>query len=71
MTPSAAILPRDRSAAIRSSARRTSVAEELAIVSQAGVRGIGISFVNYLNEVPYFCDEVLPRLERAGVRAKR
>ena len=38
------------------------VAEELAIVSQAGVRGIGLSFVNYLNEVPYFCDEVLPRL---------
>jgi alkanesulfonate monooxygenase SsuD/methylene tetrahydromethanopterin reductase-like flavin-dependent oxidoreductase (luciferase family) len=47
------------------------VAEELAIVSQAGVRGIGLSFVNYLNEVPYFCDEVLPRLERAGVRAKQ
>ena len=47
------------------------VAEELAIVSQAGVRGIGLSFVNYLNEVPYFCDEVLPRLERAGVREKQ
>ena len=47
------------------------VAEELAIVSEAGVRGIGISFVNYLKEVPYFCDEVLPRLERAGVRAKQ
>jgi alkanesulfonate monooxygenase SsuD/methylene tetrahydromethanopterin reductase-like flavin-dependent oxidoreductase (luciferase family) len=47
------------------------VAEELAVVSQAGVRGIGLSFVNYLNEVPYFCDEVLPRLERAGVRAKQ
>ena len=46
------------------------VAEELAIVSNAGVRGIGLSFVNYLNEVPYFCDEVLPRLVRAGVRVK-
>ncbi|HZR60031.1 MAG TPA: LLM class flavin-dependent oxidoreductase [Xanthobacteraceae bacterium] len=44
------------------------VAEELAIISQAGVRGIGLSFVNYLAEVPYFCDEVLPRLVRAGVR---
>jgi len=44
------------------------VAEELAIISQAGVRGIGLSFVNYLAEVPYFCDEVLPRLQRAGVR---
>src|SRR5271169_5650886 len=46
------------------------VTEELAIISRAGVRGIGLSFVNYLAEVPYFCDEVLPRLQRAGVRAK-
>ena len=46
------------------------VAEELAIISQAGVLGIGLSFVNYLDEVPYFCDEVLPRLQRAGVRVK-
>jgi FMNH2-dependent dimethyl sulfone monooxygenase len=46
------------------------VAEELAIISEAGVRGIGLSFVNYLNEVPYFCDEVLPRLQRVGVRVK-
>jgi dimethylsulfone monooxygenase len=46
------------------------VAEELATISQAGVRGIGLSFVNYLAEVPYFCDEVLPRLQRAGVRVK-
>ena len=44
------------------------VAEELALISRAGVRGIGLSFVNYLAEVPYFCDEVLPRLQRAGVR---
>jgi FMNH2-dependent dimethyl sulfone monooxygenase len=44
------------------------VAEELAMISQAGVRGIGLSFVNYLAEVPYFCDEVLPRLQRAGLR---
>ena len=38
---------------------------------QAGLRGIGFSFVNYLKELPYFCDEVLPRLERMGIRAKR
>ena len=47
------------------------VAEELTVISEAGVRGIGLSFVNYLAEVPYFCAEVLPRLERAGARAKR
>jgi alkanesulfonate monooxygenase SsuD/methylene tetrahydromethanopterin reductase-like flavin-dependent oxidoreductase (luciferase family) len=46
------------------------VAEKLAVISKAGVRGIGLSFVNYLNEVPYFCDEVLPRLARQGVRVK-
>jgi dimethylsulfone monooxygenase len=44
------------------------VAQELANISKAGMRGIGLSFVNYLNEVPYFCDEVLPRLVRLGVR---
>jgi FMNH2-dependent dimethyl sulfone monooxygenase len=44
------------------------VADELANISKAGMRGIAVSFVNYLNEVPYFCDEVLPRLARLGVR---
>jgi dimethylsulfone monooxygenase len=47
------------------------VAEELPIMHQAGMHGIGLSFINYPNEVPYFCDEVLPRLERAGVRVRR
>jgi alkanesulfonate monooxygenase SsuD/methylene tetrahydromethanopterin reductase-like flavin-dependent oxidoreductase (luciferase family) len=44
------------------------IAEELASISQAGVRGIALSFVNYLDELPYFCDEVLPRLARLGLR---
>ena len=45
------------------------VAEELANISRAGVRGVAVSFVNYLKELPYFCDEVLPRLARMGLRA--
>jgi len=45
------------------------VADELAIISRSGMRGIALSFVNYLLELPYFCDEVLPRLARLGVRA--
>jgi dimethylsulfone monooxygenase len=45
------------------------VAEELETISRAGVRGIALSFVNYLDELPYFCDEVLPRLARLGLRA--
>jgi alkanesulfonate monooxygenase SsuD/methylene tetrahydromethanopterin reductase-like flavin-dependent oxidoreductase (luciferase family) len=47
------------------------VARTLADLSRAGVRGIGFSFVNYLGELPFFCDEVLPRLERMGIREKR
>jgi FMNH2-dependent dimethyl sulfone monooxygenase len=46
-----------------------SVAQELETISRAGMRGIALSFVNYLLELPYFCDEVLPRLARLGVRA--
>jgi alkanesulfonate monooxygenase SsuD/methylene tetrahydromethanopterin reductase-like flavin-dependent oxidoreductase (luciferase family) len=47
------------------------VAEILINLSRAGLRGIGVSFVNYLDELPYFLDEVVPRLERAGIREKR
>jgi dimethylsulfone monooxygenase len=45
------------------------VAQGLAELSRAGLRGIGLSFVNYLDELPFFRDEVLPRLQRLGVRA--
>lgn len=44
------------------------VAEELARLSRGGLSGIGISFVNYAREFPFFASEVLPRLERMGLR---
>jgi FMNH2-dependent dimethyl sulfone monooxygenase len=44
------------------------VAQELANLSSGGLTGIGVSFVNYADELPYFCAEVLPRLERLGLR---
>ncbi len=44
------------------------VAEELARLSTAGLTGIAISVRNYIDELPYFCAEVLPRLERMGLR---
>jgi len=44
------------------------VAEEFANLGRAGFRGLAVSFVNYLNDVPYFCAEVLPRLARMGLR---
>ena len=44
------------------------VATEFANLGRAGFRGLAVSFVNYLNDVPYFCAEVLPRLARMGLR---
>ncbi len=44
------------------------VAAGFVAIAQAGFSGIAMGFVNYLTELPYFCAEVLPRLERAGVR---
>jgi len=48
-----------------------SVAAGLAKLSAAGLSGIGLSMVNYADELPYFCDEVLPRLERLELRRPR
>ncbi len=44
------------------------IARDLAAIHAAGITGIGFSFVHYLNELPYFCDEVIPRLVRLGLR---
>jgi alkanesulfonate monooxygenase SsuD/methylene tetrahydromethanopterin reductase-like flavin-dependent oxidoreductase (luciferase family) len=46
------------------------VAAQLADLSKAGLTGIAISLVNYLEETPYFCAEVIGRLERLGLREK-
>ena len=47
------------------------VGGQLADLANAGLTGIGISLVNYIDELPYFCDEVLGRLQRMGIRDKR
>jgi FMNH2-dependent dimethyl sulfone monooxygenase len=44
------------------------VAATIIRLTEAGLTGIAVSFVNYLDELPYFCAEVLPRLARAGLR---
>jgi alkanesulfonate monooxygenase SsuD/methylene tetrahydromethanopterin reductase-like flavin-dependent oxidoreductase (luciferase family) len=46
------------------------VADEMARLSAAGARGIAVSFVNYIEELPFFCNEVLPRLEQRGLRCR-
>ena len=55
-------------AACRWSATPTRWRADLARLAAAGLTGIAVSFVNYLDELPYFCAEVLPRLARAGLR---
>jgi alkanesulfonate monooxygenase SsuD/methylene tetrahydromethanopterin reductase-like flavin-dependent oxidoreductase (luciferase family) len=45
------------------------VAEGLAGIAAAGFAGTTISFVDYVAEFPLFAAEVLPRLERKGLRA--
>jgi dimethylsulfone monooxygenase len=47
------------------------VASQLIDLSKAGLTGVAVSLVNYLDELPFFCDEVLPRLQRAGLREKQ
>ncbi len=44
------------------------VVEEMARMSAAGLAGCTVAFVDYLREIPFFVQEVLPRLERLGLR---
>ena len=44
------------------------VARELYRLHRAGFDGAALDFVNYLDELPYFAQEVIPRLERLGAR---
>jgi FMNH2-dependent dimethyl sulfone monooxygenase len=44
------------------------VVRELSRLAAAGLDGLAINFVDYLKELPYFAAEVLPRLEKLGLR---
>jgi FMNH2-dependent dimethyl sulfone monooxygenase len=46
------------------------IAEELARLSAIGLAGTTIAFVDYLAEFPFFAAEVLPRLQRLGLRQR-
>ena len=45
------------------------VADRIARVAKAGFFGLTLGFVNFLDELPFFRDEVLPRLVARGLRA--
>ncbi len=38
-------------------------------IAGRGYEGIALTVVNYTQELPYFCDRVLPFLSKAGYRA--
>ena len=40
----------------------------MARMSAAGLAGTSVAFLDYLKEIPYFIAEVLPRLEKLGLR---
>ena len=46
------------------------VSNTLVDLVKSGLSGIGISMVNYLDELPFLAQEVLPRLEKVGIRVK-
>jgi dimethylsulfone monooxygenase len=47
------------------------VAEKFLRLSEAGLDGMALILVNYVNEMPMLRDEVLPRLERLKIRKSR
>jgi alkanesulfonate monooxygenase SsuD/methylene tetrahydromethanopterin reductase-like flavin-dependent oxidoreductase (luciferase family) len=47
------------------------VAEKFLRLSEAGLDGMALILVNYVNEMPVLRDEVLPRLERLKIRQSR
>jgi FMNH2-dependent dimethyl sulfone monooxygenase len=44
------------------------VANKFKFLSDAGLNGMAFGLVNYINDFPFFRDEVLPRMERLGLR---
>lgn len=47
------------------------VADEIERFARAGFGGMTVAFLNYADELPYFAQEVIPRLEAKGVRVPR
>lgn len=44
------------------------IARDMMKIADKGYQGIALTFVNYTQELPYFCDRVLPILREAGYR---
>jgi dimethylsulfone monooxygenase len=46
------------------------IVKEMKKIPASGFAGTTLSFVDYIKEFPYFRDEVIPRLEKIGLREK-
>ena len=44
------------------------IVADMVQMSELGLAGTSVAFLDYLKEIPYFVQEVLPRLERLGLR---
>ena len=47
------------------------VANAFKVMTDAGLDGMAIGLINYIDEFPHIRDEVLPRMERMGIREAR
>ncbi len=47
------------------------IVDDMIAIAEQGYEGIALSFVNYTQELPFFCDTVLPLLKQAGYRGDR
>jgi len=46
------------------------IVDELSKIADEGYEGAALSFVNYTQELPFFCDRVLPLMKQAGLRVQ-
>jgi alkanesulfonate monooxygenase SsuD/methylene tetrahydromethanopterin reductase-like flavin-dependent oxidoreductase (luciferase family) len=47
------------------------IADQLELISSLGFTGIGMTSPHYVDEFHYYPEELLPRLERKGLRSAR
>jgi FMNH2-dependent dimethyl sulfone monooxygenase len=44
------------------------IVDQLIAIEARGFAGAALSFVNYVEELPYFCETVVPLMREAGLR---
>jgi alkanesulfonate monooxygenase SsuD/methylene tetrahydromethanopterin reductase-like flavin-dependent oxidoreductase (luciferase family) len=44
------------------------IADQIELFHRAGFGGMTLAFIDYISELGYFAQEVLPRLEAKGIR---